>query len=834
MTMDPNAAQAEGAAGEAAEAAAGSPDDAPAERADEAAAAAASQPAVARIDLHCHSRYSSTTDQWMWRQFGLRESYTDPSVLYRQAKTQGMTHVTLTDRDTIEGALRLAHHEDFVIGEEVTAFFPSEALHADVLVWGLDERQHGEIQQRRFDIRELVAYLRAEGLAHGLAHPCSFRMGGLRLDHYEQLMLLFGLWELLNGSSSQAENEVAARCAAVSGGLLPRLAEKHDRKPLAPALLGFAGSDDRSGLDIGVTFTEIDLERPGDDPLPHLMNHGGRLLGSEGSVQKIAHNAISVVLQGGETEDAGGRLTRLLFRGAVRSNLAWGLLQKPRTQKVAGRTLGLVTRPWRRSEARTMRRAAVAEAAAALAQGSLLDVSLQHERIAALIEGIWQRTTQYNLEQLAEGGMGEALRKGERLKALLQAQILPAPYFSAAAYRTRQRVHAREVAALLEAGGLLPPAGVAPGGRIAMFTDTYDEVNGVATVLHALVGHAARSDWPFALVTCGAERASEPAHESFAAVDVLSLSVYQEFPFAVAPVFEVLRWCEDTDVRLIHAATPGPVGMVAALLARSLGIPLVGTYHTDVPRLGFFLTRDRLLEELLWSYVRWFYGQCEVVFCPSRAVKDDLSEHGVRARFEPLDQAVDERHFTPERRRAEVNRELGGGKKVVLWVGRVSAEKGLAALAAVNAELLARRNDVQLVVVGDGPYRDEFQRMAPQASFLGVRVGEELAEIYASADVFVFPGLAETFWQVLLEAAASGLPSVVTAGAGVDENVVRGVTALEVAPGDVQGFVAAVERLLDDDALRASMGAAARRHALRRSWPVTFAHVRRVYDSLLS
>ena len=89
---------------------------------------------LARIDLHCHSRYSGATDIWMARTLRVGEHTGDPADIYRRAKTQGMTHVTLTDRDTIEGGLRLAHHGDFVLGEEVTAFFPSEAHSVQVLV----------------------------------------------------------------------------------------------------------------------------------------------------------------------------------------------------------------------------------------------------------------------------------------------------------------------------------------------------------------------------------------------------------------------------------------------------------------------------------------------------------------------------------------------------------------------------------------------------------------------------------------------------------------------------------------------------------------------------
>ena len=135
-----------------------------------------------------------------------------------------MTHVTLTDHDSIEGALRLAHHEDFIVGEEVTAFFPSEALHVHVLVWGIDEQQHTEIGELRFNVFELVAYLRGQGIAHALAHPFSLVAGGLRGEQLEALLALFDVWEVRNGLSCRAENELAEDVVARSASLRARMA----------------------------------------------------------------------------------------------------------------------------------------------------------------------------------------------------------------------------------------------------------------------------------------------------------------------------------------------------------------------------------------------------------------------------------------------------------------------------------------------------------------------------------------------------------------------------------------------------------------------------------
>ena len=104
-----------------------------------------------------------------------------------------------------------------------------------VLVWGLDEASHREISELRFNVFELVDYLRHEGLPHALAHPMSV-VSELRVEHYEQLMLLFALWETRNGSSTPTENRISAELVAASPGLIPRLAEKYGREPAAAAI----------------------------------------------------------------------------------------------------------------------------------------------------------------------------------------------------------------------------------------------------------------------------------------------------------------------------------------------------------------------------------------------------------------------------------------------------------------------------------------------------------------------------------------------------------------------------------------------------------------------
>ena len=196
---------------------------------------------------------------------------------------------------------------------------------------------------------------------------------------------------------------------------------------------------------------------------------------------------------------------------------------------------------------------------------------------------------------------------------------------------------------------------------------------------------------------------------------------------------------------------------------------------------------------------------------------------------------VDSGLFGPERRDDELRRRLLGdeGELLVLSVGRLSQEKRIGVLLDALALVSRERPDVRLVVAGDGPARRELERTAPAGTvFTGALVGEELAALYASADVFCFPSTTDTFGQVLLEAGASGLPVVAAAAGGALELVHAGRTGLLVEPEQSRALAAALLELAGDPALRRRLGAGGREAALARTWPAAIAALGGVYRGL--
>jgi glycosyltransferase involved in cell wall biosynthesis len=215
-----------------------------------------------------------------------------------------------------------------------------------------------------------------------------------------------------------------------------------------------------------------------------------------------------------------------------------------------------------------------------------------------------------------------------------------------------------------------------------------------------------------------------------------------------------------------------------------LGIPLVGSYHTELGPYALHLTRDTLVAEALDIYVDWFYRQCATVLAPTRAVATALAARGY-PQVGVWGRGVDSHLFGPERRNEELRHELLGpdGDVLLLSVGRLSAEKRIGVLLDAFALATRERRRLRLVIAGDGPSRRELELTAPAGThFVGELTGETLAELYACADVFCFPSTTDTFGQVLLEAGASGLPVVAADAGGAGELVAPGRTGLLVAP----------------------------------------------------
>ena len=736
---------------------------------------------AARCDLHVHSIASTDSGNYALRSARIGESFTAPERVYETARRRGMTFVTLSDHNTLEGALRIAHLEGTFLSEEVTTRFPEDDVPLHVLVWNLGENDHRDLQAWRPSVYDLVAFLRERRLAHALAHPL-YRMGPpLTMTHVERMMLLFPVWEGRNGARPQASNELACQlAAAVTPQYLEKLAERHEIVPSHDTIALTGGSDDHAGLDIATTWTEA----PGasvDEFLYAITRGSSAPMGEHGSTLKLAH-ALGGLALNAYRERAGG-----------------------------------LPEPWGPPIADLFDEIAddAAERHAEILHATELAARLAGERARAVPES-------------AASGLGSA---GGRLAGLLLAGALHAPYAATQHHHASSRSDLR---AIRESFFGVPASNDAP--RAVVFTDTYFDTNGVAGTMRRIVASAVERQEPVRVITAGEEPRDEPGLTVLEPEWTLPLPGYGSIGLRFPSLAGLLLRVEAERPDVIQVATPGPVGVLGIVAARLLGVPIVGSYHTELGPYAYHLTRDVIVSGLVGAWVDFFYRQCGTILAPTRAVAAELEERGFAGRVGIWSRGVDTTAFSPAFRSTELRRSiLDGGDTLLLSVGRVSREKRLDVLLAAFAEIRASRPGARLAIVGDGPALAELADAAgPGVLFLGERRGRELAELYASADIFCFPSTTDTFGQVLLEASASGVPLVAAGAGGAAELVLDARTGLLVPPGNVGALVDALVTLVDDPVARAALGARGREEALRRTWGNSLRELRSAHAAAAS
>jgi glycosyltransferase involved in cell wall biosynthesis len=421
------------------------------------------------------------------------------------------------------------------------------------------------------------------------------------------------------------------------------------------------------------------------------------------------------------------------------------------------------------------------------------------------------------IQQISRGKFLESI---QTVIPLLPIVALLSPYIHA--FRLPKREWLRETAQGL--AGRVP--GFLGNRKRAWFTDTLEDVNGVATTIRKMAAAGVASGHDVTIVTCRSEVADHGVPlKNFEPIGEFELPEYELQRLSFPPVLQIFDWLEREGFSEIIISTPGPTGLCALAAAKALGLPSAGIYHTDFPQYVRILTDDSFMETLTWNYMHWFYSQLDTVYVNSEGYRKCWIERGIpRERLRILPRGLDTELFHPSKRDRGFweARGLRAGEAAMLFVGRVSKEKNLDVLVAATRRLAEWGTPVRPIIVGDGPYMGEMRRLLGDAIFTGYLSGEDLARGYASADFFVFPSTTDTFGNVVLEAQASGIPVVVSDVGGPRDLVGNGVDGFVTRALDVNELAGAVRKLAGDAELRRRMGAAGRARVEDRDWSEAF------------
>lgn len=374
--------------------------------------------------------------------------------------------------------------------------------------------------------------------------------------------------------------------------------------------------------------------------------------------------------------------------------------------------------------------------------------------------------------------------------------------------------------------------------RVAMVTETYPpEINGVAMTLGRLVAALQARDHQVQLIRPRQRSdAGQPAvdgHLEQVLRPGIPIPRYQGLNVGLPAKRLLARLWTLRRPDVVHIATEGPLGWSAMAVARKLDIPVLAGFHTN------FHSYSRhyglgWLKKPIHAYLRKFHNQARITVVPTRTLRDELARQGYR-NVEVLARGVDGELFSPERRSQSLRRQWGVDDSglVVVCVGRLAPEKNLPLLVQAFEAIRQERPDARLVLVGDGPDAAALKAAHPGFIHAGPRTGHDLAEHYASADLFLFPSLTETFGNVLLEAMASGLACLGFDYAAAAEHVRHGENGLKAPFGDEAAFVDQARRLAGQPATWPSLGARARETALSVSWSSIHDRLEGLYQQLV-
>jgi len=373
--------------------------------------------------------------------------------------------------------------------------------------------------------------------------------------------------------------------------------------------------------------------------------------------------------------------------------------------------------------------------------------------------------------------------------------------------------------------------------RIALFSGNYNyTLDGSNLTLNRLVGHLQdRVGAQVRVYSPTTRRPAFPPAGDLISAPSVAIPFRPDYRLALGMPARIRRDVEAFRPDLVHVSAPDLLGSAALRLARDLDVPVVATLHThfdtylDYYGLGW-------LVPLVQRRLRAFYSACDFVLAPTPAIADEVRVHCTSARVRVWARGVDSTLFNPDRRRNDWRRAHGfeDDRPVIVFIGRVVMEKGLATFVETIRRLEARGGASRILIIGDGPARRWLKQQLPGAVFTGLLSGEALATALASGDILLNPSSTETFGNVNLEAMASGL-AIVCADAPNTRALLRhGVSAMLCRPLDPGTFCKAVSTVIDDTALRNQLRREAHKLSGAYRWSEILDNAVDVYGEALS
>lgn len=583
---------------------------------------------MALADLHVHSRYSKSPDQWFMNRIGTQESYTEIEEVYTIAKNRGMDFVTISDHNAIEGALRLVEYSpyDTFVSVEVTAYFPENGCKIHVLVFDLTERQFQEIDRIRTNIYDLRDYLKQEDLANSVGHATYGINRKLSFEILEKLMLLFDVFEGINGSRHSSYNLIWQQALVnLRPEDIDRLYQKHRIDPFSesPWIKGFTGgSDDHAGLFIGQTYTVAEAHTVSE----YLRQIKAKQTISDGrssdfktvafAFYKVACDFSNSSPTSKKSNGLLGLVNGMLFenkRPGIRSRLAMKVMSRRKSEKEK-----VITR-------------VLSDLITDFVSNGRLSID---EKIDKIYDGIAAMTDNF-LTMILES-MEKDFKTGDipalisNFSAILPAMFLSAPFFSTLKYLSMERnLATRLKTEFIDTHKISEK-------RTLWFSDTVDNLEKFATIIQDFL-HRSGGGIPSVKLVLSSPVTKRYSVRTFPFKTLYLPTIYEYTPesysfytMRVASLLKSIEMIHEENPDEIIISSPGPIGLIGVIAGKLLGVPIIGIHYADYAESANSAMNETLLNPPLEMYTRWFYSLLDEIYVPSEEHIALLEDRGFK------------------------------------------------------------------------------------------------------------------------------------------------------------------------------------------------------------
>ena len=368
--------------------------------------------------------------------------------------------------------------------------------------------------------------------------------------------------------------------------------------------------------------------------------------------------------------------------------------------------------------------------------------------------------------------------------------------------------------------------------KIALFSDTYyPQINGVTNTLDKLVQYFETNNIKYKIFAPKYNNEDEDKHtERFYS---LKFFLYPECRLALPNIFRISQSLSEFKPDIIHIITEFNMGVAGMTFGKKHNIPTISNYTTNFSQYTEYYNLE-FLKQPIWDYMKWFHNQNNITLCPSHEAQKLLNKNGIN-KTSLFSRGIDSSRFNPSFRNETLRKKLGTENKTTfLYVGRVAFEKDMDVLNESYKSIREKYPNTSLIITGDGPYLKQCKELFPKDTiYTGFRKGHELAEIYASSDIFVCPSSTETFGNVILEAMASGLAVIGADAGGIREIIEHRQNGLKFSARNSAELTCRMQELIENKNLRDYIKSNGLKFAHGRTWNKIIGNLYNIYCEML-